>query len=142
MSTTRFHLISQLSPAEGVAVLTDFGPRRPDTWPGIDAEHFTIHDRGDNWAEITEGNASAWERARYDWNATDNRVDITTRHSKLFGEGGGWTFIFTPTESGSRIDVELIRTPASFRGKVLAALLPLIGAPALKKAFRGPFQTA
>ncbi|MGO4649550.1 hypothetical protein AB4305_32140 [Nocardia sp. 2YAB30] len=56
--------MSTLSPAEVVHVLTNFGPERPDVWPAIDAEHFVVHERGDTWAEVTEGTAAAWERAR------------------------------------------------------------------------------
>lgn len=140
MSVTRFHLISTLGPAEGIGVLTDFSDKRPGQWPGVDAEHFAVHSRGDNWAEITEGNAAAWERVRYDWDTAKQRVDITTRDSKLFGAGGGWSFTFTPEDAGTRVDVALTRTPASFKGKVLASLLPVIGAPSLKKSFRGPLQ--
>lgn len=140
MSVTRFHLTSSLSPAEGVAVLTDFSKARVDSWPGIDAEQFTVHGLGENWAEVTEGNAAAWERARYDWDVAGQRVDITTLDSKLFGAGGGWTFTFTPEDAGTRIDVTLVRTPESLSGKLLASLLPVIGAGSLKRSFRGPFK--
>jgi hypothetical protein len=33
-------------------------------WPSNDAEHFQVHERGDTWAEVTEGNGKSWERAR------------------------------------------------------------------------------
>lgn len=139
MSVTRFSITSPLSADEAITVLTDFSSRRPDTWPGIDAEHFAVHDLGANWAEVTEGNAGAWERVRYDWDTTARRVEITTRDSKLFGAGGGWSFDFTPGESGTRIDVVLTRQPVALSGKVLAALLPIIGAPSLKKSFQAVF---
>jgi hypothetical protein len=142
MSVTRFHLTSALSPAEGIAVLTDFSKARADAWPSIDTEHFTVHELGENWAEVTEGNAAAWERARYDWDIARQRVDITTLDSKLFGAGGGWTFTFTPENAGSRIDVTLVRTPESLSGKLLASLLPVVGAGSLKKSFRGPFNAS
>jgi len=142
MSVTRFHLISGLNVAEGIAVLTDFSRARVDAWPGIDAGHFTVHGLGENWAEVTEGNAAAWERVRYDWDIARQRVDITTLDSKLFGAGGGWTFTFTPVDAGTRIDVTLVRTPSSLSGKLLASLLPVIGAGSLKKSFRGPFKAS
>jgi hypothetical protein len=142
MSITRFQLTSALSPAEGLAVLTDFSESRVDVWPGIDAERFTVHELGDDWAEVTEGNEAAWERVRYDWDTAKRRVDITPHDSKLFGAGGGWTFTFTPEDAGTRIDVTLVRTPSSLKGKVLAALLPVIGAAPLKKSFRGPFHAS
>lgn len=140
MPTIRFHLMSTLSPAEVLQVLTDFGPTRPDVWPSIDAEHFVVHDRGDNWAEVTEGTAAAWERARYEWTA--DTVTITTLDSKLFGPGGGWNFRITPDLPGCRVDVELTRTPDTFKAKILAALLPLIGPSQLRKSFTAPLQAA
>ncbi|GAB0101412.1 hypothetical protein JMUB6875_03760 [Nocardia sp. JMUB6875] len=140
MTTVRFHLMSTLTPAEVVAVLTDFGPTRSEAWPSIDAEHFTVHDRGENWAEVTEGTAAAWERARYQWNPDGDTVVITTLDSKLFGAGGGWVFRATPDTFGTRVDVELTRTPKALKGKLLAALLPLVGPSSLRKAFAGPLK--
>ena len=142
MTVVRFHIHSTLKPDAALAALTDFSAARPGNWPSIDAEHFLVHERGDTWAEVTEGNSSAWERSRYEWDARTRRVDISTHESKLFGRGGGWTFQFTPDRAGTRIDVELTRTPTAFRGKVLAALLPIIGPSTLSKSFRKPLQTA
>ncbi|WP_431970478.1 hypothetical protein [Nocardia sp. bgisy134] len=142
MATVRFHLLSTLSPAEVVQVLTDFGPTRAQTWPTIDAEHFVVHDRGDTWAEVTEGTAAAWERARYQWDPAGVTVTITTLDSKLFGAGGGWVFRATPGQGGTRVDVELTRTPRTVKGKILAALLPLIGPSSLRKSFAGPLKAA
>ncbi|CAM4462408.1 hypothetical protein NONI108955_30930 [Nocardia ninae] len=142
MATVRFHLISTLPPAEVMHVLTDFGSRRPDVWPTIDAEHFIVHERGENWAEVTEGTAAAWERARYEWVPGGDTVTITTLDSKLFGAGGGWVFRITPHLPGCRVDVELTRTPQAFKGKILAALLPLVGPSALRKSFAAPLKAA
>ncbi|GAD83958.1 hypothetical protein [Nocardia asteroides] len=143
MTTIRFHLLSTLTPAEVVRVLTDFGPTRPETWANtIDAAHFVVHERGDTWAEVTEGTAAAWERARYDWDPAGDTVTVTTLDSKLFGAGGGWVFRATPTERGSRVDVELTRTPTAVKGKILAALLPLIGPSSLRKSFAAPLRAA
>ncbi|MFF0494426.1 hypothetical protein ACFYTQ_35875 [Nocardia sp. NPDC004068] len=142
MTTVRFHLLSTLTPAEVVRVLTDFGPGRPDAWSSIDAEHFVVHDRGDGWAEVTEGTAAAWERARYEWDPAGDTVTVTTLDSKLFGAGGGWVFRASPDATGSRVDVELTRTPTTLRGRLLAALLPLVGPSSLRKSFRGPLRAA
>ncbi|WP_174186992.1 hypothetical protein [Nocardia barduliensis] len=142
MTTVRFHLQSTLTPTEVVRVLTDFGPARAEVWPSIDAEHFEIHDRGDTWAEVTEGTAAAWERARYEWDPAGDTVTITTLDSKLFGAGGGGVFRATPDALGSRVDVELTRTPQAFKGKILATLLPLVGPSSLRKTFAGPLRAA
>ncbi|WP_227981595.1 hypothetical protein [Nocardia spumae] len=142
MATVRFHLMSTLTPAEVVAVLTDFGPARPRVWPTIDADHFVVHEQGEGWAEVTEGTAAAWERARYNWDPAGDTVTVTTLDSKLFGAGGGWVFRATPAPEGARVDVELTRRPRAVKGKVLAALLPLVGPSSLRKSFRVPLQAA
>ncbi|MFJ4845549.1 hypothetical protein [Streptomyces sp. NPDC088733] len=137
MSVVRFHLNSSLGPSDALAVLTDFGPSRAENWPTIDA--VTVHAIGDTWAEVTEGTASAWERARYEWDAERGRVTITTHESKVFGPGGGWVFQLTPEGDGTRIDVELTREPSTLKGKVLAGLLP-VAASSLRKSYRQPLK--
>ncbi len=142
MTIVRFRLHSTLDADTALAALIDFSPTRLDNWPSIDAEHFAVHGRGVDWAEVTEGKAAAWERARYEWNAQTRRVVITTHESKVFGPGGGWVFQFTPEGDGTRVDVELTRTPKAFSGRLLAALLSIIGPSTLAKSFRRPFRTA
>ncbi|MDX3072566.1 hypothetical protein [Streptomyces sp. MI02-7b] len=139
MSVVRFHLVSSLSPADALAVLTDFGPSRAENWPTIDA--VTVHAIGDTWAEVTEGTTSAWERARYEWDAARGRVTVTTHESKVFGPGGGWVFQLTPEAAGTRIDVELTREPRTLKGKLLAGLLP-VAASSLRKSYRRPLKAA
>lgn len=140
MTVVRFDLVSRLSQKDVLAVLTDFSPSRAEAWPTIDAEHFEVHDLGNTWAEVTEGTAAAWERARYEWEPAGDTVTITTLDSKLFGPGGGWVFRMTPEGDGTRVDVELTRQPATLKGKMLAALLPLAAPASLRKSFAGPLQ--
>ncbi|OBB14699.1 hypothetical protein A5761_15370 [Mycolicibacterium setense] len=140
MPVVRFQMTSALDPAALMGVLTDFGPSRPQQWPTIDADHSEVHALGDTWAEVTEGTASAWERARYDWDPKRGRVTIATHDSKVFGPGGGWTFQLTSQATGTRVDVELIRNPTGLKRKLLAALLPVVAPRALKKSFAGPLQ--
>ncbi|MFH8625898.1 hypothetical protein ACH4A8_29095 [Streptomyces vietnamensis] len=140
MAVVRFHLVSTLSPKDVREVLTDFSPARAESWPTIDAEHLQVHDLGDTWAEVTEGTAAAWERARYEWEPDGDTVTITTLDSKLFGAGGGWVFRMTPEGDGTRVDVELTREPSTVKGKMLAALLPLVAPSSLRKSFAGPLQ--
>ncbi|MEV0175508.1 hypothetical protein AB0I00_30900 [Streptomyces sp. NPDC050803] len=140
MTVVQFHLVSALSPKDVLEVLTDFGPARAEAWPTIDAEHFEVHDLGDTWAEVTEGTAAAWERARYEWEPDGDTVTITTLDSKLFGAGGGWVFRMTPETDGTRVDVELTRQPSTLKGKMLAALLPVAAPASLRKSFAGPLR--
>lgn len=140
MPTVRLHMTSALSAPDLMAVLTDFSPARPAVWPTIDAGHYEVHAIGDTWAEVTEGTAAAWERARYDWDTERRRVTVTTHDSKVFGPGGGWVFQLTPEPAGTRIDIELTRCPKTFARRLLAALLPLVAPKALRKSFAGPLQ--
>ncbi|MEV6282798.1 hypothetical protein [Kribbella sp. NPDC051770] len=140
MAVVRFQLVSTLSVAEVMTVLTDFSPARAAAWPSIDAEHLQVHGVGETWAEVTEGTSAAWERARYEWDAAGRRVDVTTLDSKLFGAGGGWVFELTPERDGTRVDVQLTRKPKAFKGKLLAALLPVVGPSSLRKSFSGPLK--
>ncbi|MFI7386633.1 hypothetical protein [Streptomyces sp. NPDC049813] len=140
MAVIRFQLVSRLAPKDVLGVLTDFGPGRARSWPSIDAEHFEVHDLGDTWAEVTEGTAAAWERARYAWEPAGDTVTVTTLDSKLFGAGGGWVFTMSPEGEGTRVDVQLTRQPATLKGKMLASLLPLVAPGSLRKSFAGPLQ--
>ena len=142
MSVTRFRMQSTLSPAAVVAVLTDFSLTRPQAWPTIDDEHFQVHAIGEFWADVTEGTAAAWERARYDWDDNKGVVTVSTLDSKLFGPGGGWTFTMTAAEGGSIIDIELVRQPQGFKRRLLAGLLPLAAPGNLRKSFAGPLPAA
>lgn len=140
MAALHFHMKSSMSPPEVMSVLTDFSPARVDTWPSIDAEHFQVHERGDTWAEVTEGNAGSFERARYEWDPAANKVTVTTRDSKPFGPGG-WVFQLTPQDDGTRIDVRLERHPATFKTKVMSSIIPL-AAPVFRKSFKQPLKAA
>ncbi|MFD6293862.1 hypothetical protein ACFWFU_03405 [Streptomyces sp. NPDC060235] len=138
MPALHFHVDSSMSPPEVMGVLTDFSPSRLDEWPSIDAEHFQVHERGDTWAEVTEGNAKSWERARYDWDPAQNKVTVTTRDSTPFGPGG-WEFQMTPHGDGTRVDVTLQRHPTSFAAKMKSSIIPFAG-PVFRKAFREPLK--
>lgn len=139
MPSLHFHVNSSMSPAEVMAVLTNFSPSRVEEWPSIDAEHFQVHERGDMWAEVTEGNDKSWERARYEWDPSKNTVTVTTHDSVPFGSGG-WQFHMTPTDNGTRIDVRLERHPTSFTSKVKSSIIPLAG-PVFRKSFKEPLHT-
>ncbi|MFC8091681.1 hypothetical protein [Streptomyces sp. NPDC057301] len=139
MPSLHFHVNSSMSPSEVMGVLTNFSPTRVEEWPSIDAEHFQVHERGNTWAEVTEGNEKSWERARYEWDPSTNHVTVTTRDSKPFGSGG-WEFQMTPTDDGTRIDVDLERHPTSLKAKMLSPIIPFAG-PVFRKSFKEPLHT-
>ncbi|QGN31560.1 hypothetical protein [Microlunatus sp. Gsoil 973] len=141
MPTGRFELHSRLAPDAALAVLTDFGPDRPSIWPGISEGHYEVHDRGEDWAEITEGNDQTWERVRYSWDGAAGTATVKTLDSNIWADGSGWSYRFDPDGTGSRVSITVTRVGKTAVGKIIAALLPLLARVALKKSFAGPLQS-
>ena len=127
MTTARFTVHTSLSPSEVMAVITDFGPERSRWWPNVDDAHFKVHGQGPGWAEVTEGTGMAWERERYSWDTASGTVTIDTLDSNLWGPGSGWRYEIVPAAEGADLRVCLTRLPNSFKGKLIAALIPIAG---------------
>lgn len=68
-------------------------------------------------------------------------MTVATHDSKVFGPGGGWRFELAPEAGGTRVDVELTRTPRGLGKRILASLLPIVGPASFRSSFRGPLQT-
>jgi hypothetical protein len=142
MSTTRFTIHTSLSPSDVLEVLTDFGPDRGNRWPNIDEATFKVHGLGPDWAEVTEGNAMGWERERYSWDADAGTVAVDTLDSNLWGPGSGWRYELSPADGGTDVQVTLTRTPKSFRGRFIGALIPILGARTLGGQLQSVFRKA
>lgn len=142
MASTTFTVHTSLSPSEVLAVLTDFGPDRSRWWPNVDEAHFTVHDQGPGWAEVTEGTGMGWERERYAWDAAAGTVTIDTLESNLWARGSGWRYELLPAGDGTDLRVTLHREPGSVKGRLVAALIPLVGARTLGKQFETVLRRA
>lgn len=142
MAKTRFTVHSSLSPSEVLAVITDFGPDRARWWPNVDEEHFKLHDQGADWAEVTEGTAMGWERERYSWDAAAGTVAIDTLDSNLWAPGSGWRYELVSAAGGTDMHVSLTRAPSSLKGRLVAALIPLVGPRTLGKQFQSVLRRA
>jgi Polyketide cyclase / dehydrase and lipid transport len=142
MAKTRFTVHSKLSPSEVLAVITDFGPDRARWWPNVDEAHFKVHDQGADWAEVTEGTAMGWERERYSWNAAAGTVTIDTLDSNLWGSGSGWRYELVSAGGGTDMHVSLTRVPNSVKGRLVAALIPIVGPRTLGKQFESVLRRA
>jgi hypothetical protein len=118
---------SPLLPQEALQRLTDFSPARADAWPGVDDDNLIVHDKGEGWAEVTEGNKLGWERERYTWDATAGTISAVTLNSNIWGPGSGWNYTIMPEGTGSRVEVTAVRKGYGVKGKLVAALLSLIG---------------
>lgn len=140
MAAVTVSLDSPLSQAEVLQVITDFGPERTRRWPGVDEQHFRVHDQGPNWADVTEGNDATWERVRYTWDADAGTIAASTTESNIWAPGPGWTYRLSPSGTGTRVEVTLTRQGRNLKGKLVAALLPLLGRSVITKSFTGPLR--
>src|SRR6185436_7809065 len=127
---------TSLSPSDVMTLFTDFGPDRASRWPNVDEAHFTVHDQGADWAEVTEGTSMGWERERYSWDAAAGTVTIDTLDSNLWGPGSQWRYeIVSAAAEGTDLHVSLNRVPNSVKGRLVAALIPIVGPRTLGKQF-------
>ena len=111
------------------AALTDFGPGRAEAFGNTPPDGVEVHDRGETWAEVTEGSTTGpvWQRSRYDWSAP-GEVRIDVLDSNAFGPGSRWLYRVTPAaDGGTDIDLSIVRVPNSTTGRVLDLLLRVGG---------------
>jgi hypothetical protein len=142
MPSTQFTVRTTLPPDEVMRLFTDFGPDRASRWPNVDEAHFAVHEVGPDWAEVTEGNAMGWERERYAWDTAAGTVSIDTLESNLWAPGSGWRYQLTPTAEGTEVHVTLTRVATSLRGRLVGALIPVLGARALGRQFQSVLRNA
>jgi hypothetical protein len=118
---------SPLLPQEALQRLIDFGPARAEKWASVDEDNLIVHDKGDGWAEVTEGNKLGWERERYTWDAAAGTISAVTLNSNIWAPGSGWNYTIMPEGTGSRVEVTAVRRGYGIKGKVAGALLSLFG---------------
>jgi hypothetical protein len=134
---------TSVSPQQFLDALIDFGPDRSEVWPNSKPEFLVVHDRGDTWADVTEGSKAAgavWERLRYDWsNQTD--IVLTTTDSNTWGRGSGHHYTLTRNADGSTsVRTVIIRNGISFKGRMIGALLAPVGKTFLSKSMRSTLR--
>lgn len=142
MPKTQFTVHTSLSPSEVMDLFTDFGPDRPANWPNIDDAHFTVHELGPTNADVTEGTAMGWERTHYAWDRAAGTVTLETVESNLWGPGSGWRYELEPVAGGTDVHVTLTRVANSLKGRLIGALIPIVGASALGKQFKSVLRKA
>ena len=107
----------------------DFSERRAEMWPDVHVEHLEVHEAGDTWAEVTEGNpwplGLVWERLHYDWSQPGS-VKATVLDSNIFKPGSTWELRASPSErGGSRVEIIGVRRLRGLRGRMLWPFFPL-----------------
>ena len=130
MGVASLRVTSTVPPERFVEALTDFGPRRSEVFGNSEGGYLEVHDRGDTWAEVTEGSGVAggvWQRTRYDW-SEPGLVRLEALDANAFGKGSSWEYRVTPaTGGGSEIALTIRRNPTTLKGRVLDVLLTLTG---------------
>lgn len=142
MPRTQFTVHTSMTPSDVLALLTDFGPDRAEHWPNIDEAHFKVHEVGPDWAEVTEGTGMGWERERYAWDAAAGTVTIETLESNLWAAGPGWRYELVPADGGTDVKVTLTRVARSFNGRIVGALIPVVGGRLLGKQLQSVLRKA
>jgi len=108
----------------------DFSDRRADVWPNVRTSHLQVHERGDDFAEVTEGTwvvGLFWERNRYDWSQPES-VKATVVDSNIFQPGSTWELRATARDGGSEVELVLNRGFRSGpKGRIASAAHHTVG---------------
>ena len=126
----RVHVVDEtrVTPERVLEAARDFSERRAELWPDVHVAHLQVHEIGEGFAVVTEGNpwpiGYVWERMHYDWSEAGS-VKGTVIDSNLFKSQSTWEIHTEPTNGGSRVDVLAVRHLKGFKGKLLAPVFPL-----------------
>ncbi len=108
----------------------DFSDRRADVWPNVKARHLEVHQRGENFAEVTEGTwvvGLFWERNHYEWSEPGS-VKATVIDSNIFQPGSTWELRATTRDGGSEVEMVLHRGFRSGpKGRIASAVHHTVG---------------
>ena len=138
MPTIRVVLHSSLAPERVLQAAYDFSERRAEIWPAVSVPRLTVHDRGDTWADVTEGTRAGpivnWERCRYDW-SQPGFVTATVTDSNVYAfPASSWEITATPTDNGSHVEMIWVREfKPGPRGRLFGTLFRIVG----KRLFSG-----
>ena len=124
------HVVDEtpVAPERVLEAARDFSERRAELWPDVHVEHLHVHEAGDTFADVTEGNpwpiGYVWERLRYDWSEPGSLKGVVT-DSNIFKPGSTWEIRATPAHGGSRVEVVAVRRLRGFKGALLVPVFPL-----------------
>lgn len=136
MAKIHYEADGAITAARFIAALTDFGDRRPELWPGLDAKFYELHELGDTWAEVTEGTdvlGGIWAREHYDW-SEPGQVTLRLVTSPDFRPGTLIDYRVTDRpDGGCHVSVDFQRTATSLRGRFVGVVVTLTGARRFSK---------
>ena len=132
---------STASPEQVIEVAgRDFSPRRAEIWPNVRRSRLTLHDLGEDYADVTEGGTGParfiWERSRYEW-SRPGVVTATVTDSNALLPGSTFELRARAVEGGSTVEMVLDR---QFRqtgwGRVGYVLNRVFGSPGFASMLR------
>jgi hypothetical protein len=132
MAHIRYEADGDISPERFIAALTDFSDARPSLWPNLSPRQYAVHDRGDTWADVTEGSdvpglGGVWAHERYDW-SMPGLVQLTLIDAPDFVPGSVITYRVTPRASGGcHVAVDFQRIARTPKGRLVGVLVQLGG---------------
>ena len=128
MPTVRVEADTHLAPDKVLRAARDFSERRAELWPDVHVEHLRVHETGETFADVTEGNpwpiGYVWERLRYDWSEPGWVKGVVT-DSNIFKPGSTWEIGATPRNGGSRVQIVAVRNLRGLKGRILYPVFPL-----------------
>jgi hypothetical protein len=135
VSTIHFNQTTTATPEQVVAGLTDFGPDRSKLFGRSADDYLKVYSQSPGHADVKEGSSGIWERLEYDW-SDPNHVVMKTIDSNTWGGASGHNYILTRKPDGTTdVDVIVVRDGKNFKGKVLGAMLGVVGKRILAKEF-------
>jgi hypothetical protein len=135
VSTIHFNHTTTATPEQIVAALTDFGPDRSKLFGRSGNDYLKVYALSPGHADVREGSGGIWERLEYDW-SDPNHIVMKTTDSNTWGGASGHTYTLTRKADGTTdVDVIVVRDGKNFKGKVLGAVLAVVGKRVLAKEF-------
>jgi hypothetical protein len=115
-----------VSPERVLEAARDFSERRSELWPDVHPKYLEVHQAGDDFAEVTEGNPSPigpfWERCRYDWSRPGSIKGVVI-DSNIFKPGSTWELTATTADERTRVVVTMVRHFKGFKGRLVGAIM-------------------
>ena len=139
MPKAEFDLHTTAPPERVHAALIDFSDRRPEVWPGLSREQFKVHELGDTWAIVQEGNLKpikVWAKERYDW-SQPGVVSWIVEESNFAQPGKGVSARLTrASDGGTDIHITWEREGMNLFHKVMIRIMAATGAKPVAASFR------
>ena len=120
------------SPEQVLTAAMDLSGERVKVWANSKPAYFRVHDRGADFAEVTEGFrppfGRVWERSRYEWQQPES-IHQTVIDSNVLAPGSTWELKAVPSGGGSTVEMRLRREfRHTTKGRIASAINHLGGA--------------